>query len=115
MSETLPDLTLLLSRPIAFQRPYAELAGSAAGGLFLSQAVYWTERSQHPGGWFYTSQGEWYEQIMLKRSEQERARKELRNAGVLEEKRKGNPARLWFRVNKNKLNRLLLNLVENQQ
>ncbi len=115
MNIALPDLSQLLSRPIAFQRPYAVIAGSAAGGLFLSQAVYWSDRSQHEGGWFYTSQDEWHEQTMLKRSEQERARKELKKAGVLEEIRKGNPARLWYRVNKNQLNLLLYKTIEKQQ
>ncbi|WP_163370959.1 hypothetical protein [Endozoicomonas acroporae] len=115
MDHSLPDLTKLLSRPIAFQRPYAEIAGSAAGGLFLSQAVYWSDRSQHEGGWFYISQEQWHEQTMLKRSEQERARKELRKTGVLKEERKGNPARLWYQVDKKQLNALLYKAIEKQQ
>ena len=115
MDRSLPDLTRLMSRPIAFQRPYAEIAGSAAGGLFLSQAVYWADRSQHDGGWFYISQDQWYEQTMLKRSEQERARKELKKAGVLNEERKGNPARLWYQVDKKNLNALLYKAIEKQQ
>ena len=35
-----PSLIDYFDRPIAFHRPYAVLAGSAAGGLMLSQAVY---------------------------------------------------------------------------
>ncbi|WP_230460175.1 hypothetical protein, partial [Sansalvadorimonas verongulae] len=115
MSDIIPDLAKLLERPIAFQQPYAQIAGFAAGGLFLSQALYWTGKSERDGQWFYKTQDEWHKETWLSRSEQERSRKALKKAGVLEEKRKGNPAKLWYRVNRSMLNAALFEILENQQ
>jgi hypothetical protein len=98
----------LLDRPIAYHRIFAELGGSVTAGVFLSQAVYWSQRTTDPDGWFWKTQKEWHEETYLKRSEQEIARRELRAAGILEEKKKGVPAKLYFRVNLETLAKLLL-------
>lgn len=117
VSETVVDISSLLDKPIAFHRCYATLAGSAAGGLFLSQLVYWDgvirkkKKYQDRDGWFFKSQEEWAEETMLTRREQETARKTLKKLDILEESRKGQPARLWFRLNREQLNRALLALI----
>jgi hypothetical protein len=99
----------LLDRPIAFHRIFAQIAGSAAGGVFLSQAVYWSNRlADDRAGWFWKTQAEWEAETCLTRKEQESIRKQLRQIGVLEEKRQGQPALLWFRLNEKTLESLIL-------
>lgn len=98
----------LLDRPIAFHRVFAAIANSVNAGVMLSQAVYWSHRTKDPDGWFYKSQEEWFEETFLSRREQETARKKLIAIGVLEEKRSGLPARLFFRVKKEALEAILI-------
>jgi len=88
----------VLDRPIAFQRAFVSLDAGITGALMLSQAVYWSKRTDAEGGWFYKTMEEWEAETGLTRSEQEGARKKLVKAGVLEEQRKGVPCRLFFRV-----------------
>ncbi|WKX33950.1 hypothetical protein Q4S50_18290 [Klebsiella pneumoniae subsp. pneumoniae] len=77
----------LLDRPIAFQRSFIRLDIGVTAALFLSQMIYWTNRSDDDG-WVYKTQEEWEEETGLSRYEQEGARKKLRSIGVLQEKRK---------------------------
>jgi hypothetical protein len=102
------ELLRLLDRPIAYHRIFAEIGGSVAAGIFLSQAVYWSQRTADKNGWFWKTQAQWFEETYLKRADQEKARRELRAVGVLEEIKKGTPAKLYFRINLETLaNRLL--------
>lgn len=89
----------LFDRPIAFQRAFVDLGVGITGALMLSQCVYWHGRTSDKGGWFYKSQSDWEAETGMTRREQETARKRLEKAGFLEEKRKGVPAKLFFRVN----------------
>lgn len=101
-------LTLVGTPPIAFYRVFAELAGSAAGGLWLSQLIYWSDKGKDGDGWIYKTQLEWQEETCLTRGEQESARYSLKKLGVLEEKKGGLPQRLFYRVNFEKLQQKLL-------
>lgn len=96
----------LLDRPIAFQRSFIRLDIGVTAALFLSQMTYWTNRSDDDG-WVYKTQEEWEEETGLSRYEQEGARKKLRSIGVLLEKRKGVPARLFYKVDNNVLYQVL--------
>ena len=87
-----------LAHPIAFHRSLAELTGSVAAGLLLSQAIYWAERAKGPDGWFYKTQGDWYEETGLTRTEQANARVRLRNFAFWQEQKRGMPATLYYRV-----------------
>ena len=96
-------LTKILGSPIAFHRCLAQLAGSVTSGLMLSQAVYWTDRTKDPEGWFWKTQDEWYEETMLSRKEQESARRRLREIAfqgksLWQEQLRGVPAKLYYRV-----------------
>jgi hypothetical protein len=90
----------LLDRPIAFNRAYAAIAGGALAGLFLSQAVYWSKRTDNHQGWFWKVQDEWNEETAMTRSEQETVRKKLIARGLMEEQRRGLPAKLFYRINR---------------
>lgn len=114
------NLLQVLDRPIAFHRIFAELTGSVSAGLMLSQAVYWSgtnkageRRTANADGWFYKSQQEWFEETMLTRKEQETARKHLRDLGsgdIWVEEMKGMPRRLFYRLDLDKLQLLILDM-----
>lgn len=88
----------ILAPPIAFHRCLVPVAGSVNGALMLSQAIYWTSKTRDPQGWFYKSQKDWEEETGLSRSEQDIARKLLRSGCFWQEKLRGVPATLYFRV-----------------
>lgn len=96
------DIFEFLDRPIAYHRSLVPLAGTA-GAIFLSQAIYWSKRTSNPDLWFYKTAEEWEDETGLTRRVQERVREELRAKGILEEKLADNPAKLYFRVNQDKL------------
>ena len=100
----------LLDRPIVLHRPLVSLGLGITGALLLSQALYWTRRTTDRHGWFYKTIEEWEEETGLTRSEQSTARKRLVNAGFMEEKLRGVPARMFYRVETDVLSQSLLAL-----
>jgi hypothetical protein len=74
---------------------------NAAAAQFLSQAVYWTERTED--GWFYKTEAEWMDEIGLSIKEVRSSRKSLVAIDLLEEVRKGIPAKMHYRVDTNLL------------
>lgn len=94
---------ILGDRPIAYHASLARALNSVTAGVFLSQLLYWQPRSQHTDGWVWKTQEQIYEETALTRREQETARAVLRKAGIIEEKRAGVPAKLYFRVDMQRL------------
>src|SRR5829696_6635520 len=88
----------ILDRPIAYNPAFRRITGSTVAGIFLSQAWYWSKRHKDDDGWFYKTGKEWEEETGLTRSEQETARKHCLRVGVMEEKLKGIPATMYYRV-----------------
>lgn len=88
----------LLGKWVSFHPIFAEVGGSVTAGVMLSQAYHWSSRTSDPNGWFYKTQKEWNEETALTRYEQESARKQLREKGILEEKLEGVPAKLYYRL-----------------
>ena len=85
--------------PVSFHRCLVPVAGGVTPALMLSQAIWTSQALEHSaGGWFMRSQAQWTQETGLSRWEQETARRALRRAGLLEERRLGMPSRLWFRV-----------------
>jgi hypothetical protein len=85
--------------PVSFHRCLVPVSGGVTPALMLSQAI-WTTQELEPSarGWFMRSQEQWTQETGLTRWEQESARRALRRAGLLQERRVGMPAKLWFRV-----------------
>lgn len=100
-------LEVVTSKPIAYYAAFANVGGGVTSGVFLSQLLYWTGKGKDPDGWIYKVQSEWTAETGLTRREQETARKRLRQVGILQEKRAGVPARLYYRVDLDKLIALL--------
>ncbi len=64
-------------------RAFIELTGDHATALFLSQLLYWTDRTQDPRGWVYKSHAEWKQELGMGRTTVDRARRRLVDLGVL--------------------------------
>src|SRR5581483_10535064 len=73
-----------------------------------------TPRSTDPDGWVWKTQDQLHAETGLTRKEQESARRYLRDADVLEERKAGVPAKLYFRVNVERLTQLLASLQDAQ-
>lgn len=102
--------SILLDRPIAFNRAYVSLGVGVTGALMLSQAVFWQARASSGDGWFYKTVKEWTEETGLMRTEQENARARLEKLGILAIERLGIPARLFFSMDLDRLIEILANL-----
>ncbi len=85
--------------PVSFHRCLVPITGGVTAALMLSQAI-WASETIDPeaNGWFIKSRDEWEQETGLSRWEQQTARRALRDAGFLEERRVGLPAKLCFRV-----------------
>lgn len=104
-----------LDRPIAFHRAFVGIGAGITGALMLSQAIYWSNRSEDRGGWFYKTQVDWEGETGLTRYEQETARKKLKALGVMHEVKRGVPCKTWFKVDFSVLDNLLIQYAKNQQ
>lgn len=92
---------------IAYRRAFAQVAGSATAGLFLSQLFYWSDKTKDPEGWFYKTAEEWKSELYLTTTELSKARSALKAKGILEEIKKGVPCKVHYRLNMDRLVRLL--------
>lgn len=88
----------LFSRPIAFHRIFAEITGNVTTGLFLSQLFYWHDKGSDLDGWIYKTYAEWKEETTMTRREIDLARKILKSMKILQEKKEGVPAKLFYRI-----------------
>lgn len=91
-------MQLAEERPVAYYPKLVKVAGSVNAAIFLSQLGYWTPRAADPDGWVYKTQVEWELETGLTRWEQETARRQLRDRGILTEVKRGMPARLFFQI-----------------
>jgi hypothetical protein len=89
---------LLSDRPIAFHPALARAFGGINEALFFQQIAYWSDKGADPE-WIYKTQADLEGETALARTQQENARRKLRALGVLEEQKRGVPARLYYRVN----------------
>jgi hypothetical protein len=99
-------LPALLGRPVAYQAVFTRLPGvTVQGAIFLSQALFLsgTPTARRRDGWFWKEQAgavdSWECETGMSAKQQMTARKQLTTLGVLEEVRKGVPAKTWYRVN----------------
>ena len=95
-----PALLLdLYDEPIAFHRAHLRLTGSVTAALLLSTACHLAaDLPEDAHGWLRMSTADWQRETGLSRFEQETARRLLRNRGLIEDRRRGMPARLELRV-----------------
>ena len=107
----------LLGRCIAFHKRLVDLTSSVKASLMLSQAIYWTRHSKdirQAGGWFFKTVEQWHRETGLSRHEQASARAALRELGVIKERKQGLPAKLYFRLEGERLAALLSEVIGRQ-
>ena len=88
---------LLSDRPLAFHPQLARVLGGINEALLFQQIAYWSDKGSDPE-WIYKTQKDIQDEITLTRTQQENARRKLRSLGVIEEDKRGVPAKLYFRV-----------------
>lgn len=96
-------LAELFKRPIAYQPIVAKAVGSVKLGIFWSQLYYWSDKTSDAEGWIYKTQKDIYEETSLSRKEQETARRDGRNLGLIEEKLAGQPARVHYKISMDRM------------
>lgn len=97
---------VLSDRPIAFHPELARLFGGVNEALFFQQIAFWSDKGSRPD-WIWKTAQELEREICLTRYQQAKARENLVRLGVIDEKREGMPAKLWYRVNWERLFDLL--------
>ncbi len=97
---------ILGTKCILYNPALAKALSSVKAGLFLSQLLYWNGKGNDPE-WTYKTIGEMTEETALSRFEQENAIAICERYGVLEKKNKGIPRRRHFKVNIEKIIKLL--------
>jgi hypothetical protein len=98
------DFLTGLGRPIYYQPELTHITGALTAGIFICNLVQWTGKQKDAAGWIYKTQDELFAETGLSRREQETARKILKDRHLLEEVKRGTPARLYYRVNLDALN-----------
>jgi len=104
----------LLRRPVAFHPIVARAVGSVKLGILWSQLYYWHDKGHDPDGWIYKTRKDIEEETALSRKEQETARRIARNLGLIEEKLAGNPARIYYKIDIERMAQLLQAQIEKQ-
>lgn len=94
-------------RTIAFHPEFVVITGSVNAALLLSQILYWSPRTKKAGGWFYKCTSDWMKETGLTRHQIVSARRRLVRINVISEMRRGIPATVNFRLNKDILAELL--------
>jgi hypothetical protein len=97
----------LHDRPVAYHPRLAEILGGTDEALFVSQLLFWDGKGSTPGRWIYKTQPEWMRETGLSRYKQLRVRRHLCALGVLQERRRGIPARLYYRLDLQALHALI--------
>jgi len=62
------------------------LGGDITSAYFLSQLIFWSDKTSRPDGFIYKGHTEWTDEIGLNRSSQRRARAALEKRGLIETK-----------------------------
>lgn len=86
------------SHPLAYYPELVQITGSINATILLCQLIYWMGKEKDPNGWIYKTSKELQEETGLTKDQQETARKYLKKRGVLEEKRKGIPPIIHYRI-----------------
>jgi len=79
---------------LTIPRPFIDYMGSIEGGLFLSQLLYWSDRTKNPHGWMYKTYKEWWDELRLSEYQVRKAAQTCIKRKILKTKIKkanGNP------------------------
>lgn len=106
---SLRDAALIIGRPINYYPSFTKaLGGHGNAGIFASNFYYWEGKGKDPNGWIYKTQQQIEEETGLTRYGQEGARKKLRQLGLLQETKRGQPGRLHYLFDWDAMDELLI-------
>lgn len=111
MKSSKNKILLELENPIAFYPQIARKLGGINEAVFVQQIYYWQSRAKRVDGFIYKTQKEWEEETTLTRDQQDRVRKKLIKAKLLEIKKtkaNGSPT-LHYKLNLVLLQKILQN------
>jgi hypothetical protein len=102
---------------LTIPRPFIQMTGDHVCALFLSQIIYWSERTSDPEGWFYKTHEEWAEELCLTAYQVRRATEKLATLGVESKVRKlkGQGPKLHYRLNDDVFTRAFLKYLNNKE
>lgn len=80
------------------------ITGSVTATIFMSNLLAWEGHQKDSDGWIYKTRDAIHGETGLTRSEQETARRHLREKGFLEEKLRGVPATMHYRLDLDAIN-----------
>lgn len=102
----LGDFLIGIGYPVVYWPDLAPVCGSVNAVIVLCQLSYWHGRAADAEGWIYKNQAEFQAETGLSVREQETARRHLRERGILAEEKRGLPARNFYRIDLDQLDRL---------
>ena len=77
-------LKLADKKKVTIPRSFMRLTGDIETAAFLSQLIYWSDKGKRQDGWIYKSDKEWKEELFISRYAIRKARKKLKDMGILE-------------------------------
>ena len=104
-----------VGRPVAYYPSISKAFDSCTVGVFLSQFMYWEGKQSDKDGWIYKRQADIQKETGLSRYEQETIRRKLRQLNVIEEKKAGAPAKLYYRFNWDRVSKIVVAYVEKNE
>lgn len=93
--------------------PFVRMLGDYESAALLAQCLYWGDRTDDADGWFYKTHEEWSEELELSSDQVRRCVKTCN--GMIEVKRKGIPARNYYRADKEVICQALEHLANENQ
>ena len=101
---------------ISINKVYLRYTGDLQTGAFLSQVVYWCDKSSRKDGFFYKSYEEWKSELYMSEYSIRKAVKELKSLGILETKlikANGSPT-LHYKLNKTKFTQEIISFLNKE-
>ncbi len=102
----LSDFLSDIGRPVAYYPKLAHEVGGVKAAVFLCQLIYWHGKQADADGWMFKSVEEWEDETGLTYWEQRGVRRELKKAGLLQEKHRRVEHVVYYRLNLEMLNEL---------
>ena len=108
-------MNLLTQRYIWYYPTLNQLTGGHKSGLMLGLLLHWSRHYATQGkddrdGWMWKTGQEWRTETGLTRHEQDSARAQLVGMQLVEERKRGMPARMFYRVRMDELGKQLAKL-----
>ena len=77
-------------------------------GELCGECYYWMKQNKLENGWFYSTVDNVKYNTSLSDSQQRNAIKKLKDLGIIDYQQKGLPAKRWFKINEEELEKIFL-------